>query len=235
MGAYLEAHIEQAPQLVEAGQPVAICLANPGNVRHPFIRITGEEAHTGLPHRFRRDAALAGAEFSLALERLWLEEEALGRPMAVTIGRFHTPADRHSLTSVSGSFEMSLDLRAYSADHLKSLEARLNRIAVDVAERRHVRIELGERSAAAPGPMHPVIVKGLTEAAGRAGLAAPKLNSPGSHDANNFAAAGVPTGMLLVRNRNGSHNPYEAMATPDLMAAVGVLAEWLRTNACEPS
>ena len=235
MGAYLEAHIEQAPQLVEAGHPVAVCLANPGNVRHPFIRITGEEAHTGLPHRFRRDAALAGAEFSLALERLWLEEEALGRPMAVTIGRFHTPADRHSLTSVSGAFELSLDLRAYSAEHMKALEARLGRIAVEVAERRGVKIELGERSAAAPGPIHPVMVKGLGEAAARAGLAPLKLNSPGSHDANNFAAAGVPTGMLLVRNRNGSHNPYEAMATPDLVAAVGVLAEWLRVNACVES
>src|SRR3712207_7112582 len=54
--AYLEIHIEQAPQLVEAGAPVAICLANPGNLRHPFIRIAGEDAHTGLPHRFRRDA-----------------------------------------------------------------------------------------------------------------------------------------------------------------------------------
>ncbi len=233
IGAYLEVHIEQAPQLVEAGQPAAVCLANPGNLRHPFIRISGEEAHTGLPHRFRRDAALAGAEFALELEKLWLDEEAAGRPMAVTIGRFHTPAERHSLTSVSGSFELSLDLRAYSAPHLVALEARLGRIAVEVANRRGVRIELGERSTAAPGPMHPVMVKGLAEASLRAGLAAPKLNSPGSHDANNFAAAGVPTGMLLVRNRNGSHNPYEAMDTNDLVAAVGVLAEWLRINACE--
>lgn len=227
LGAYLEVHIEQAPQLIEAGAPVAICLANPGNVRHPFIRITGEDAHTGLPHRFRRDAALAGADLSLALERLWLEEEAQGRPMAVTIGRFHTPAARHSLTAVSGGFELSLDLRAYDAGHLAALEKRLGEIAAEVAARRKVEIVLGERSAAAPGPMDPGIIEGFSAAAARCGIAAPRLNSPGSHDANNFAAAGVPTGMLLVRNQNGSHNPYEAMDTPDLMAAIGVLAEFL--------
>lgn len=233
IGAYLEVHIEQAPQLVEAGAPVAVCLANPGNLRHPFIRIHGEEAHTGLPHRFRHDAALAGADLALELERLWLAEEAAGRPMAVTIGRFHTPAARHSLTSVSGGFELSLDLRAYSAAHLAALEVRLGEVVAQVAQRRGVRIELGERSTAAPGLMDPALVAGLGAAAERAGVAAPQLNSPGSHDANNFAAAGVPTGMLLVRNRNGSHNPHEAMDTADLMAAIGVLAEWLRTHACE--
>ena len=231
LGAYLELHIEQAPQLVEADAPVALCLANPGNVRHPQIRITGEEAHTGLPHRFRRDAALAGAELALALEGLWVQEEAAGRPMAVTIGRFHTPAERHSLTMVSGRFELSLDLRAYDPAHLEALEGRLAEILAGVAARRAVGIDPGPRSAASPGMMDPAILEALAAAAARAGLVAPRLNSPGSHDANNFAAAGVPTGMLLIRNRNGSHNPAEAMETADLVAATGLLTEWLAERA----
>jgi N-carbamoyl-L-amino-acid hydrolase len=128
---------------------------------------------------------------------------------------------------VSGSFELSLDLRAYDSAHLAALEARLAEIVARVAARRGVTITLGERSAAAPGPMDPAIIEGLATAAARSGLEAPRLNSPGSHDANNFAASGVPTGMLLVRNRNGSHNPDEAMETADLMAAIRVLAEWI--------
>ncbi|MFN9094268.1 MAG: hydantoinase/carbamoylase family amidase [Alphaproteobacteria bacterium] len=227
IGAYLEVHIEQAPQLVEAGMPIAICLANPGNLRHPFIRIMGEDAHTGLPHRFRRDAALAGADLSLCLEKLWLAEEAAGRPMAVTIGRFHTPADRHSLTAVSGDFEMSLDLRAYDTAHLVELEAKLHDIVSEVALRRRVTITLGERSSAAPGLMDAGLMAGLADAATARSIAAPLLHSPGTHDANNFAAAGVKTAMLLVRNRNGSHNPHEAMETDDLMAAIAVLAGFI--------
>ncbi len=227
IGAYLELHIEQAPQLIEAGAPLAICLANPGNLRHPFIHITGQDAHTGLPHRFRHDAALAGADLSLALERLWLEEEAAGHPMAATIGRFHTMAERHSLTAVAGDFELSLDLRAYSAGHLAALEARLHAIVAEVAARRRVTIALGSRSAAAPGLMDAGMIEALSATAQRLGLAAPHLHSPGSHDANNFAASGIPTAMLLIRNQNGSHNPHEAMDTPDLMAGIAVLAEWI--------
>jgi beta-ureidopropionase / N-carbamoyl-L-amino-acid hydrolase len=41
----------------------------------------------------------------------------------------------------------------------------------------------------------------------------------------------VPTGMLLVRNRNGSHNPDEAMETEDLMAAIAVLTHLLADHA----
>ena len=231
LGAYLEVHIEQAPQLVEAGMPIAICLANPGNLRHPHIRIVGEDAHTGLPHRFRRDAALAGADLSLCLEKLWLAEEAAGRPMAVTIGRFHTPADRHSLTAVSGEFEMSLDLRGYDAAHLAALEAQLHGMVAEVAARRKVKITLGERSSAAPGLMDPGLMKGLADAAAASAIPTTRLNSPGTHDANNFAAAGVRTGMLLVRNQNGSHNPHEAMETDDLMAAIAVLARFLADEA----
>ncbi|MGI9127311.1 MAG: hydantoinase/carbamoylase family amidase [Roseomonas sp.] len=227
IGAYLEVHIEQAPQLIEAGVPIAICIANPGNLRHPFIRITGEDAHTGLPYRFRRDAALAGADLSLCLEKLWLEEEAAGRPMAVTIGRFHTPVDRHSLTAVSGDFEMSLDLRGYDAAHLVVLEAKLQEIVAEVAARRNVKITPGERSSAAPGLMDPGLMKGLADAALASGISATHLHSPGTHDANNFAAAGVRTGMILVRNQNGSHNPREAMKTDDLMAAIAVLTQYL--------
>jgi N-carbamoyl-L-amino-acid hydrolase len=227
IGAYVEVHIEQAPQLIEADAPLAICLANPGNLRHPFIRITGEDAHTGLPHRFRRDAALAGADLSLSLEQLWLAEEAAGRPMAVTIGRFHTPTDRHSLTAVSGDFELSLDLRAYDAAHLEALERKLHEIVAEVAARRRVTITLGERSSAAPGLMDPGLMTSLADAATVCGIDAPRLHSPGTHDANNFAAAGVKTAMLLVRNKNGSHNPHEAMETDDLMAAIAVLARVL--------
>ncbi len=225
--AFVEIHIEQAPQLIEADAPIAVCTGIPGNVRHPRIRIMGEDAHVGLPRRFRRDAALAGAELALALDRLWQEEEAAGRPMAFTIGRFHTLADRHAMTVVPGSFELSLDLRAWDAARLAALEQRLQGIVREVEAQRGVTIRLGERNSGAVGPCDPVIQAGLTGAAARLGIPQHPLPSPASHDAANFAASGVPTGMLLVRNRNGSHNPKEAMETADLMAATTTLALWL--------
>lgn len=228
---FLEAHIEQAPSLVEAGLPLAIATGIPGNIRHAAIRITGEDAHVGLPRRFRRDAALAGAELFTALDALWREEEAAGRAMAFTIGRFHTPVEAHELTKVSGSFMLSLDLRAYDPAHLAALERRLHAIVSEVAARCRVTIDLGPRNAAPVGPCDPSLRAQLAEAAARMGVASMALGSPASHDAANFAAAGVPTGLLLVRNANGSHNPHEAMELDDLMAAVATFAAWIEAQA----
>lgn len=228
---FLEAHIEQAPSLVEAGRPLAICTGIPGNIRHATIRITGEDAHVGLPRRFRRDAALAGADLFVALDALWAEEEAADRPMAFTIGRFHTPVETHELTKISGDFTASLDLRAYAAAHLAWLEARLHAIVAEVAARRGVAIDLGPRSAAPVGPCDPALQRGLADAAARMGVATQPLGSPASHDAANFAAAGIPTAMLLVRNEHGSHNPHEAMAVDDLMAAIATFAAFLEREA----
>jgi N-carbamoyl-L-amino-acid hydrolase len=224
---FLEAHIEQAPSLVEAGHPIAVVTGIPGNVRHATIRITGEDAHVGLPRRFRRDAALAGADLFVALDALWAEEDAAGRAMAFTIGRFHTPVATHELTKISGDFTASLDLRAYDADHLAALEGRLRAIVAGIEARRGVTIDLGPRNAAPVGPCDPALRAGLEEAAGRMGVTTMALGSPASHDAANFAASGIPTAMLLVRNRNGSHNPHEAMEVEDLMAAVATFTAWL--------
>lgn len=228
---FLEAHIEQAPSLVEAGRPIAICTGIPGNIRHATIRFTGEDAHVGLPRRFRHDAALAASEFFVRLDEMWAGEEAAGRAMAFTIGRFHTPVETHELTKISGDFTASLDLRAYDADHLAALERRLHAIVAEVSAKRGVTIDLGPRNAAPVGPCDPALRAALAEAASRMGVATMPLGSPASHDAANFAAAGIPTAMLLVRNEHGSHNPHEAMEVDDLMAAVATFAAFLEAEA----
>jgi N-carbamoyl-L-amino-acid hydrolase len=228
---FLEAHIEQAPSLLEAGMPIGICTGIPGNIRHAAIRITGEDAHVGLPRRFRRDAALAGADIFTALDALWAEEDAAGRPMAFTIGRFHTDTTKHEITVVAGDFTFSIDLRAYDATHLTDLERRFHDILDAAAARRGVTIDRGARNAAPLGPCDPALQGALATAAARAGVATMPLGSPASHDAANFAAQGIPTGLLLIRNANGSHNPHEAMDTADLMAAAATFAEFLRGTA----
>lgn len=231
--AFLELHIEQAPSLVEAGRPVAICSAIPGNFRFPDARIEGAHDHVGLPRRFRRDAALAGAEFATALDRVWEEHEAAGVPMACTLGRFHTDPAAHGLTVVPGAFHFSLDTRAYDAAVLAELEQRVGAIVREVEERRRVRFHMGSKARAAVGATDPAIVAELERGAAALDCPAPRLNSPASHDAAAFAAAGVPTGMLFVRNENGSHNPREAMEIDDFLQGTSLLTWWLAEHVCD--
>ncbi|HSN45535.1 MAG TPA: M20/M25/M40 family metallo-hydrolase, partial [Casimicrobiaceae bacterium] len=63
----------------------------------------------------------------------------------------------------------------------------------------------------------------LARAADAAGLSYMRLASGAGHDAALFANAGIPTGMIFVRNQNGSHNPQEAMRTEDFMAGCELL------------
>ncbi|MDE2517336.1 MAG: Zn-dependent hydrolase [Rhodospirillales bacterium] len=225
IAAYLELHIEQAPSLIEAGCPVGICTGIPGNVRLPHARIIGEHDHVGLPRRFRHDAAMAGADLAMELDRLWQEHEAADIPMACTIGRFHTDAAAHGLTIVPGLFHFSLDLRAYDPAVLAALEVALDEAIARVAARRRVTIEPGPRARAAVGPVDPALRVALSHAASALGVRARPLGSPASHDAAAFAEAGVKMGMVFVRNANGSHNPQEAMEIDDFLAGCAVMAQ----------
>ena len=230
--AFLEVHIEQAPSLEEAGIPVGLCTGIPGNVRYPDVRIAGRYDHVGTPRRFRRDAAMAGAEIALVLDRIWQAREAAGCPMAITFGRFHTDAAAHGLTTVPGEFRFSLDMRAYTAEVLSEIEAAFLNAVATVAESRGVTVTLGSRAEAGVGAVSARIHDELAAAAEALGIATRPLGSPASHDAAAFAKAGVPMAMLFVRNANGSHNPNEAMAIDDLLDAVAILTSWLVAETC---
>lgn len=229
--AFLEVHIEQAPSLVEAGFPIAICTGIPGNFRYPNARIIGRHDHVGTPRRFRRDAAMAGMALAHALDEIWAAHEAAGTPVAVTFGRFHTDAAMHGMTTVPGEFHFSLDVRAYDEAILAGLEMQMHQAIDRIAAERNVTFALGPRASAAVGPVDAGIEAALTRSAERLGIRAMPLGSPASHDAAAFAAAGVPVAMLFVRNEHGSHNPKEAMEIDDFMAAATVLALWVAENA----
>ena len=232
--AFLEVHIEQAPSLVELGKPIAICTGIPGNFRYPDARILGRYDHVGTPRRFRRDAATAAADFAVALDQLWLEHEAGDIPMAATLGRFHTDAGAHGMTTVAGEFRFSLDVRAYDAAVLMELEVRLNGIVRKIEANRGVRFDLGPRASAEVGIVSPAIRSELEQTAALLGIPAATVGSPASHDTAAFASAGVPSAMIFVRNKNGSHNPDVAMEIGDFLDACAVLAAWIAADCTGP-
>jgi N-carbamoyl-L-amino-acid hydrolase len=75
--------------------------------------------------------------------------------------------------------------------------------------------------------MAPAIRDGFEAIAQGLGIPTRRLGSPASHDAAAFAAAGVPTAMIFVRNANGSHNPAEAMTIDDFLQATAVMTAWI--------
>ncbi|MBO1081489.1 hydantoinase/carbamoylase family amidase [Roseomonas sp. 573] len=225
--AFLELHIEQGPVLDAEQVPVAVVTGIPGSRRLRQGRVVGEYNHSGgTPRRFRRDAAIALAEFALGLDEEWARLEAHGHRLVCTFCTMATTAEA-GFTKIAGEATFMLDVRAVNPASVDAVFARLAELVPEIEARRGVRFELGPETGSLASPMDAGVRAGLARAAAAAGVGCIEMASGGGHDAAAFAAAGIPSGMLFVRNQNGSHNPHEAMRMEDFSAACAVVTQWL--------
>jgi N-carbamoyl-L-amino-acid hydrolase len=222
---FLEPHIEQGPELVEAGIPAAIVTGIRGSLRHRNCRAIGQDAHAGgAPRRSRRDAVIAAARLVAGLDDFWTAEEAAGTDLVCTIGEFFTDATRHAPTRVPGEVRFTLDIRSEDVAALHRAEAWLAGAASEAKTRHSVEVDYGPVLHVAPALMDARLRAALGAAAAEAGIATTAMASGGGHDCATFAGQGVASAMLFIRNDGGSHNPQEAMEMEDFAAAFRIAA-----------
>lgn len=226
---YLELHIEQGPLLIGKDIPAAVVSGIRGNIRHRAIRCVGEAGHSGaVPRAYRRDPVLAMADLFVRLDESWSTILNKGDDLVLTSGMVATDAAKHAMSRIPDSITFSLDMRSQSARTLDEMRALLAAEMRQVEKDRKVRFELDEEMRVEPAICDPDMVEGLKEAMIRAGQTPFVMASGGGHDAAVFSAAGVPSAMVFVRNRNGSHNPDEAMDLADFVAATDIVYEYLK-------
>jgi N-carbamoyl-L-amino-acid hydrolase len=224
--AYLELHIEQGPVLDTEEIPIAVVSGIPGSRRLRAARVVGEYNHSGAtPRRYRRDAAMALAELAHRLDEYWAALETQGHRLVCTFCVLATTADA-GFTKIPGEARFELDVRSVRPATVDAMFVELHRLIASIEARRGVRFELGEETGSQPSPMDAGVQRGLIHAAETLGIAHRVMPSGGGHDAAAFAQAGVPAGMLFVRNQNGSHNPHEAMRMEDFAAGCAVVTRW---------
>ncbi|WP_461211279.1 hydantoinase/carbamoylase family amidase [Desulfocurvus sp. DL9XJH121] len=229
IGAYLELHIEQGPVLVARERPVAVVTGIRGALRHRSIQCLGEAGHSGaVPRELRKDAVFAAAELLCALDVQWRACLEKGLDLVVTSGMAGTPADRHALTRIPGEFSFSIDIRSQRTADLEAFYEILREQCDAVEQARGVRFVFDDRLYTAPAAISQEWVARLLDKARALGLPPETMPSGAGHDAAVFAGAGVPSAMIFVRNRNGSHNPDEAMDTEDFLAGAELLYQALR-------
>lgn len=221
---FLEPHIEQGPVLALKDMPLGIVTDIRGSLRFRRAVCRGAYAHSGTtPRKVRRDAVLAVSELVVELDRLWRQFQARGKDLTVTVGEIATDPEEASFSKVAGLVRFSLDIRSNSLASLDEFAIELKSTAASIESDRNVSFDFGPRTSTTPASMHPAVIAGLRQSAGEARQ--PVLDMPcgAGHDAATFAALGVPTGMLLLRNENGSHNPDEHMDINDFRAGAEVL------------
>ena len=124
------------------------------------------------------------------------------------------------------------EAQRWQKEVLDQMRAYLREQMDDIARSRGVSFDTGAEVAVAPALMDPQIIAGLEAAMTRATGDHFTMASGGGHDAAIFAQAGIPAGMVFVRNRNGSHNPDEAMEIDDFLDGCAVLTAYLYRTYC---
>jgi N-carbamoyl-L-amino-acid hydrolase len=229
--AYLELHIEQGPVLVAGKWPIAIVTGIRGNIRHKHVVCRGEAGHSGaVPRELRRDAVLATAELMHRLDEHWARSLERGLDLVLTFGIVSTDPRAHAMSRIPGELAFSFEVRSQSRETLEEFYKLFQTECESVANERKVRFEFDRRLETPPARLDERWVARLLELSGRLGLPAERVPSGAGHDAAMFAAAGVPSGMIFIRNEHGSHNPHEAMDLDDFVLGV----ELLRRALSEP-
>jgi beta-ureidopropionase / N-carbamoyl-L-amino-acid hydrolase len=221
---FLELHIEQGPVLVDRQWPVAAVTGIRGNVRHRDILCQGEAGHSGaVPRWLRRDAVFATSELIMRMDDHWTTILQHGGDLVLTAGIFHTDAAHNAMSRIPGETRFSFEARSQHPATLRAIEGLLHSEAGIIERDRKVRFVFDDPVHSQSAELDQAIIDTILAACREEGLPAETIASGAGHDAAVFAQAGIPTGMIFVRNRNGSHNPNEHMDIADLMSAVGVM------------
>ncbi|SAL00769.1 hydantoinase/carbamoylase family amidase [Caballeronia ptereochthonis] len=223
--AYVEAHIEQGPQLEKEGLTIGVVTGIQGK-RTFKVRVDGEAAHAGTSTRAeRKDALLAAIAMVRALADALHDAEDI---VKFTVGRFDVKPSAPSV--VPSSVDFSIDLRHPDSQVLQALgdkvrplcEAHAGVCAVQVTE-----------LSTAMSLEFPASLRGLIrDAAARLDLPHRDILSTAGHDAR-YLHPVCPTGMIFVPSHLGlTHCEAEFTSSADLAAGARVLAEVLIELAC---
>lgn len=228
---YLEAHIEQGPELDRRGEALAV-VSSIASARRFQILVEGESRHAGgTPYDMRRDALLGASESALAVERLCrAEHHIIG-----TVGQLE--AFPGAVNVVPGEARFSIDLRGEFDGTRDAVWSAISREIDAIMGRRALRWQAREVHSAPAVFCDPflqdVVREGIISGAGAKDPAT--LFSPAGHDGMALGAV-APVGMLFLRNPDGiSHHPAESVSAGDVTLGLRALAEAIAHVAAEPS
>jgi N-carbamoyl-L-amino-acid hydrolase len=219
---YWELHIEQGPVLAERQIPVGIVTNIRGHARTTTARVIGEAAHSGTtPMGNRKDAVRRFCALVTMLAQTRKRMAVRDVDIVFTIGTVNTDPARHSVTTVADEVKFSLDVRSVDPTVPQLFLEQAKEHGMDTDG--EAWLDLGSVRYTAPISLSRRLMTRASMAAHSLGIVPMELPSGAGHDAGVFADAGVPTGMIFVRNYHGSHNPQEEMHMDDFMRGLEVL------------
>ena len=218
--AYVEAHIEQGPQLENAGLDIGIVTGIQGS-RWFLVELLGASAHAGTaPVSMRKDAVQDMVRAIGALNALMEDPDDVVR---FTVAKIEV--EPNSSNSVAERVRFTIDFRHPEA---AVLTARGDAIEATIrAAVKHCAVVVTERFHALPVEFDARVTGAVERAAAAQGLGALRMPSGAFHDAQ-FMVPLCPSGMIFIPSRHGiSHNPAEYSSPEQLAKGTRVLTQVL--------
>jgi N-carbamoyl-L-amino-acid hydrolase len=220
---FLEAHIEQGPNLEDSGQRIGVVSGIVGLRGIRFV-FRGQQNHAGTTMMARRrDASAALYELAHRINQEF--PKAAAERSVWTMGRLKIEPNAASV--VPGYAELDLQFRDSSEAQLDAFEGVVERLVVEMNASGGVRVEADRtRAPVAPARMDEGLRRHLSAAAERHAPGKWQVMPSGAfHDAGIVSAA-LPSAMLFIPSIGGiSHDFAEDSRDEDIVLGCQVLAD----------
>ncbi len=220
VASFVEAHIEQGPELEALGKTIGVVTAIQGSRRFA-VEVTGEDGHAGTVTRARRkDALFAATDMVQALRKHFMDAEDRIR---FTVGRF--AVEPNAMAVIPGKVTFTIDFRHPDEAVIVKLGDGVEPLCQSLRGPCQVKVTQFMRSQ--PVPFSGLLPELIQSAADRLGLSSMPILSGAGHDSI-YLAKVCPTAMIFVPCEKGiSHNEIENATPYDLASGARVLAEVL--------
>ena len=217
---YVELHIEQGAILDERGLEIGIVEGIVG-IHHYDVTIHGFANHAGTtPMDRRRNALLAAAELTLAVDRI--VKSVPGRQVG-TVGRLLVKPGAPNV--IPGQVDLTVELRDLSTTTITSLWDRIHAEALEIAKKYDTTLDYVLQHTNDPALSDPRIRAVIADAVAGLRLTSQPMPSGAGHDAQDLARIG-PMGMIFVPSVKGiSHSPLELTRPQDVTNGANVLLQ----------
>jgi N-carbamoyl-L-amino-acid hydrolase len=222
--AYLELHIEQGPILEAKKKPIGVVTSIAAPTRFKVV-ITGQADHSGTtPMEMRKDALVAAAELTIAIERICRQHSSLASGRVVgTVGALRI--EPGVINAVPGKAELSVDIRSSAAAAKNRVVRLVDSEIREIGLRRKIRFETLPIRKEDPVSLDKRIVRMLQKCCEARDISYETMPSGAGHDAMQMAKI-TPAGMLFIPSRRGiSHNPLEWSEPEDISLGAQLLLD----------
>ena len=228
---FIEPHIEQGPILEKKKIPLGIVTGIRGSFRFRDAVCKGEYLHSGAtPYDYRKDTVVAVSNLVNEMNTFWKQQLQKRKDLVITFGQFFTDNKEHSFAKSSGLVNFCIDVRSNSKNTLEYTKKILIKKIKLIEKKTNTKFFLGKETNSEPALMDKKLIKKFQTYSKMISIKFETLASGAGHDASVFANYGIPSIMLFIRNKNGSHNPKEYMSIKNFMEVFKVLKGTIQDN-----